>query len=172
LDVGFFGNDSEPPYVSKVVQSKKEAYAELKRRGLDVGKITEQPDIVRPKLIHGDLTDSLESLLSAGDEWFIDDGKLHVLKANGEVIDDFVPVISAESGLVGVPTRDMNMLELTTIINPSVKIGTMAEVKSSLNPRMNGMGKVVSVETTGDTDGDQWEQNVKLVMVGDVFNGL
>lgn len=172
LDIGFYNCKDEAKWYSAAVVGKEAAINAVTNNLMDKGAVTKQDQLTRPKIIFGDLPVCLDSLLGHDETWNIDDGQLFIKKANGEVVGDFIPVIMPETGLLSVPTRDGNKVELETLINPAIRVGSRAEVRSSLSSFVNGKGKVIAIETRGDIDSDQWTQYVKLVMEGAVYNVL
>jgi len=73
---------------------------------------------------------------------FIDNGQVKALNYN-EVFKGPIPVISAETGLLGSPKRTTSSLEFDMIFEPRLTVGQLVEVKSVANPQFNRPWKVL-----------------------------
>jgi len=94
----------------------------------------------------------------AADIFFaIDNGTLQIWPKTGARNTPRVPVISPATGMVGYPTFSSNSLMITTRFNPSVVIGGVIEVQSSLTP---ACGKWIAVQIShsleSETPDGQW----------------
>lgn len=82
-----------------------------------------------------------------------------------------VPLISPDTGMVGYPTyssmTDGGGLEVTTIFNPSLRIGAAVQVKSSLPPA-NGKWGVFNLthELESEIPGGQWFTHFRALSYG------
>ncbi len=74
---------------------------------------------------------------ATGINWLIDNGKLAIWPANGQR-GPAVPIVSAETGMVGYPSYTSTGIELKSLFNPAFKFGGAIEVKSSLGIPANG----------------------------------
>lgn len=79
---------------------------------------------------------------------YIDKGELNIL-ANNEVIPGYLPVITAESGLLGSPRRSELNLVITTLFEPRIVLGQAIELISDSLPFVNQIYKVISVSHQG-----------------------
>lgn len=123
------------------------------------GKIGAQADITRPKILVGNSMATIQDMLDPGQRWFIDDERLNILGGN-EVVSSFVPVVSAETGLINTPEADKKEVTLTTMLNPSIKVGGLYQLISVTAPHRNGIYKCKLITYSGDTDGSDWTQRV------------
>ncbi|KAA1013036.1 hypothetical protein FVF58_09605 [Paraburkholderia panacisoli] len=64
----------------------------------------------------------------------IENGALEIWPKNGSRSLPAIPVVSVETGMVGYPTFSSNGLMVTTMFNPSIKIGGQFQVQSSIKP--------------------------------------
>lgn len=93
----------------------------------------------------------------AADIYFaIDNGALQIWPKGGSR-NSSVPLISPSTGMVGYPTFSSNGLMLTTTFNPSVVIGGLIQVQSSITPA-NGqyVATQISHSLESNTPGGQW----------------
>lgn len=158
LDGGF---DLLNTVVAKTVKGKGNALAQvLEGSQTSLGKITQQSELTRPRVMVGNMVKLIDDLIEDGQQWYIDDGKLNILKPD-EVIDSFIPVMAAQSGLLSTPSREKSIIEFTSIINPSIRLGRLVELQSITAPHLNGRHKVEQINYKGDLDGNDWTMTVK-----------
>ncbi len=123
------------------------------------GKIGAQGDITRPKVLVGNSMQTIQDMLDPGQRWFIDDERLNILGGN-EVVSSFVPVVSAETGLINTPEADKKEVTITTWLNPSLKVGGLYQLISVTAPHRDGVYKCKLITYSGDIDGSDWHQRV------------
>ncbi|MDR1282932.1 MAG: hypothetical protein LBK99_19230, partial [Opitutaceae bacterium] len=69
---------------------------------------------------------------------------------NGEVVgDNGIPVIKAETGLVGSPKRAEGVLEVEMLFEPRLVIGQAVKLESKINPIFDGIYVVSGLEHRG-----------------------
>ena len=128
--------------------------------GLAQGKITNLPKLIRPKVLVGNTIDLImEQLNRINAQWYFDDSQLNIITEN-EVTRDFIPVVSSDTGLIGTPTRENQMVTFTTLMNPSVRIGSLVQLVSEISERYNGIYKCETINYSGDNYGNTWQQTV------------
>lgn len=158
LDGGF---DLQNTVVAKTVKGKGAALEQLLAGSQTrLGKVTQQSQLTRPRVMVGNMIALIDDVVEDGQQWYIDNGQLHIIKA-GEVVGGFIPVMAAESGLTGTPTREKSIIEFTSLINPSIHLGRLVELKSITAPHLNGRHKVQQIQYKGDTDGSDWSMTVQ-----------
>ena len=123
------------------------------------GKIGAQGAITRPKILVGNSMATIQEMLDPGQRWFIDDERLNILGGN-EVVSGYVPVVSAETGLINTPEADKKEVTITTFLNPSIKVGGLYQLISATAPHRNGVYKCTLITYSGDLDGTDWLQRV------------
>jgi hypothetical protein len=96
-------------------------------------------------------------MVGPGETWYIDDEQLYVIKDN-EVTSGLKPVVSAATGLISTPTRDSKLVTFETLMNPTVKIGGLASLKSATAPHLDGIYRIETIAYSGDNYGDAWMQ--------------
>ncbi|NPT59112.1 baseplate hub protein [Paraburkholderia elongata] len=104
----------------------------------------------------------------AADIYFtIDNGTLQIWPKGG-ARNSTIPLISPSTGMVGYPTFSSNGLMVTTMFNPSVVIGGVIQVQSSITP---ASGKWIATQIShsleSETPGGQWFTHI----LGVPFNG-
>jgi hypothetical protein len=80
----------------------------------------------------------------------IDRGVLAIWQKNGQRGTD-VPIVSADNGMVGFPKFSSNGIQVSTLFNPSLRIGQMVQVQSSLLPA-NGQWEVMQIGHSLDSE--------------------
>jgi len=123
----------------------------------ETGKITDRPVLTRPKVLVGNSARLIDDTVGPGETWYIDDEQLYVIKDN-EVTSGLKPVVSAATGLISTPTRDSKLVTFETLMNPSVKIGGLASLKSSTAPHLDGIYRIETISYSGDNYGAAWTQ--------------
>jgi hypothetical protein len=150
--------------IAKTVKGKEDAINQLVQdAGIERGAISLPSQLTRPKVMIGNTIKSLDSFLEDGYSWFIDDGKLNIINREKEVLSGFVPVVSAETGLITTPQREQSIISFDTIMNPSIRLGGLVEVFSTVAPHLNGKHKVFEINFKGDLDGDAWTMSVRTI---------
>ena len=98
----------------------------LKFENNSVSKILSNP------YLHGTAISQLKKLAESADfQWLIDRGTLAIWPTAGKRSGGSA-VISAQTGMVGYPKFSQNVLIVTTLFNPDIKVGQEIEVKSTL----------------------------------------
>lgn len=85
-----------------------------------------------------------------GGHVFVDMGKINVL-SDKEVLEvGKIPVISAETGLLGTPMRREGQLEVDILFEPSYVVGQLVEMHTITGvDQFNGLFKVIGIHHTG-----------------------
>lgn len=159
--------DKKESFTSGTATSKKTAVTTILKDmpNTSIGKITDQNKIYRNKVIMGNSYEELKKLLQPDEIMFIDDEKLYIIK-DTEYSSTYAPVISSETGLLSIPRKEEEFIELSTMINPSIKIGGLAKLESLYAPYLSGEYKVYSSSFKGSFDGQEWTQDLKLKQKG------
>ena len=130
------------------------------------GKITERPVLTRPKVLVGNSLLLIEETIGPGESLFIKDEKLYILKSN-EVLGRFTPLVNAATGLISTPTREANIVTFQTLMNPSIKIGKLAQLQSVTAPHLDGIYKIRDINYSGDNYGDDWSMSCTGLLSSD-----
>jgi len=144
----------------------------------------------RGRVFYGMTRDEIREFAAAyGLSWSIQDGVLQFVPLTGFVPGN-VPIVSPQSGLVGVPEITQNGLELRTLINPQIRIGSLIKLVSnsvnklrfsmsaegqtqSLNSALaaqiktnaDGLYYVMVANHHGDTRGNDWYSELTCLAV-------
>lgn len=78
-----------------------------------------------------------------GAELVIDDTKV-ILIPNGSAVKGTVPVLSAQTGLLGYPTMTQNGIECKAIFNPDFRFAGIVEIKSIV-PKVSGQWRIIKL---------------------------
>ena len=145
--------------------------------------------MVRGQVFYGLTRDELRQFAVNNDvQWSIQDGKL-VLIPNTSYIPGAPILVSAQTGMIGVPEQTENGIDVRVLLNPSIKIGSLIQVQgtvsqfrqsltvgqsqvaqqgalqTSLFLDVNGLYYVMSVDHEGDTRGQAWYSNLVCLSV-------
>jgi hypothetical protein len=120
----------------------------------------------RGKILSGNTRDHLTALAANhAADWSIQDGHLVMLPAK-QVLPDEAVVLSESTGMIGSPESTDDGLEVTSLINPDLRIGGLVKVESIVDA-YNGVFKVTTIEYSGDLKGSEWYS--KVTCVGGAF---
>lgn len=97
---------------------------------------------------------------------YIDDTVLAIWPA-GAARGGLVPVLSAETGMVGYPQFTQNGIMIRTLYNPSLVFGQTVEVQSALTPA-NGKWTIAAISHNLDanTPGGAWFTSIECGLLG------
>lgn len=123
------------------------------------GKVKDFPQLVRPKVLMGASSKLLEDFTGPGESFYIEDGRVNIIK-NGEIVTTLIPVVNSDTGLIGTPEREFSRVTFETLMNPSIVPGGRVELRSQVASHLDGTYRVDSVTYTGDTEGNDWKQKV------------
>jgi hypothetical protein len=156
LDGGF---DQRNSYTSRVVEGAQQAInaALADMANTTEGKIRPRPVLTRPKVLIGNSLKLIEDMIGPNESWYIDDEQLYIV-ADNEVVGNYIPTVSAETGLISTPTRENQEVTFQTLMNPAVKIGRRVNLISATAPHLNGVYKIDTISYQGDNYGDEWSQ--------------
>ena len=138
--------------------------ATLQSKGVTIGAIGDYPGILtRGNTYTGNTMSILNELTGGG--VFIDNGKLYALGTNEYVASlSSVGVISSQSGLLGTPILEKDIVRFDMLFEPGLNVGhkvrldsstaqnffaTTAGVTKNIGPGFNGEYKIVSVKHRG-----------------------
>lgn len=162
------GIDFAQSFVNAAVKSPREAVNAVLATAPNTseGKITDLGELIRPKIIVGNGFDVIQRMLKPGESWYIDNEQLFIVKEN-EVVAEFAPVVSAETGLLNTPTIDKKIVTFDTVMNPALKVSHLASLKSGTAPYLNGLYKILTLQYIGDTQGPDWTMKPTAVLATD-----
>jgi hypothetical protein len=143
---------------------------------------------VRGRTFYGLCRDEMRELALNNDcTWSIQDGLVTLVPNTGYI--PAAPVlITPSTGLIGVPEQTQNGLEMTVLLNPSIKIGQTVKLDSTVNKyrypldrgsipvnlqlaqsttklNADGLYYVMRAEHTGDTRGNPWYTKLTCLAV-------
>lgn len=83
---------------------------------------------------------------------FIDNGKVNILK-DGDAFEGPISIISAETGMLGVPTKADDYVVVDVLFEPQLVCGQLVDLDSKSNPRFNARRQVLGIQHTGIISG-------------------
>ncbi len=123
----------------------------------------------RPVVLNGNVWEILKTY--GGRNVFIDNEKFYYLR-DFEVVEEEDILIDASTGLLDTPNRQDAGLFLTTLFEPSVSVGRMVNLTSSILPAYNGRYKISSINhectMSGATGGD-CKTTLGLILSGQLY---
>lgn len=162
----------------------------MAKMGVSQGYLPDLPGnpLPRGKAIFGMARDELRKIAeTTSTTWSIQDGKVNFIPETSYMPGD-VPVISAATGMVGIPEQTQDGIRIKTLLNPSIKIGSAIKLDNkSLNQyrynlannqavenlkaeRTNktsadGLYYVMLADHTGDTRGNAWFTDILCLAI-------
>lgn len=124
---------------------------------LTKGRINPRIELIRPKVLVGNPIDLLNNERRQYENWFIEDEKLNIINIK-QVTSNYIPKISAKTGLIETPTRQEQKVTFKILIDPSVKVGRLIKLESTTAPHLNGIYKIYNITYNGDNYGQSWYQ--------------
>lgn len=141
----------------------------------------------RGRVFYGMTRDELREWAEVQDVlWSIQDGKLTMIPKTSYIPGE-IPVISPQTGLVGVPEQTQNGIEMRVLLNPSLKIGQAVKLDSTVNlyrygldvqsqasntllstgikTNKDGLYYVMTANHRGDTRADEWYTDLVCLAV-------
>jgi len=139
----------------------KEMIEQIQKHMPDIAKgewqgVDDLPAYDRPVVMCGSCTRELDKIGRTHDlAWSVQDGALEIIPTDG-YFDDVV-VISAQTGMIGVPDITDNGIRVETLLNPQLRCNRLIEVRSE-TLEMNEKGtryRISDLRFSGDNrDGD------------------
>ena len=130
-------------------------------------RISDRPVVNRAKVLVGNSLKLVENNLKDDETYYIDEGKLYIIKQN-EVVSDIIPLVNASTGLLNTPTKKKYEVTFNTLLNPSIRIGCQVKLESIYAENLNGTYKVLTITYRGDSMGTDWSQEVICIRLNEV----
>lgn len=150
---------------------------------------------VRGRVYYGMARDELRDFAAAyGLSWSIQDGRITFIPLKG-YLPGPVPVLSPDTGLIGVPEQTQNGIEMTTLLNPNLRIGQLVKLSSAtvnllrygldnqsqgrtnttlqlqLKTNVDGQYYVMLANHVGDTRGEEWHTHLVCLSTDATITG-
>lgn len=110
--------------------------------------------------LSGLVSDHLDTLTKkTGLEWNVTDGELNILEPSVPTPETAV-LVSADSGLIGIPSKRETGVEFESLINPLIKPGRAISLVSNA---ISGVFKAVKCHYEGDTHEGKWSVTVEAI---------
>lgn len=146
--------------------------------GVDRATTAQLPDnrLARGKVMFGLARDHARALANnTQTDWSIQDGQLTLIPKSAYLPGE-IPVITAATGMIGMPEQTQDGIKLTCLLNPNIKMGgriqldnaSIQQFKFGLSlgsfaqnafvPSLDndGIYRVLRMEHAGDTRGQEW----------------
>lgn len=116
---------------------------------------------------HGSVRETLNKMLRRdGLEWSIQNGALNIIPIsahNGRLAE----LISAQTGLVGIPSKNGDLVKINCLLNPRLVPGGLFQLSSAAT-ELNGFYKVRKAKFDGDTHDAKWNVEIEGVRMTNV----
>lgn len=176
---------ASPTGVAKVLVDAMSRFDVSATPGYEPNYVNNAP--VRGRVFYGMARDELRQF--ANDQqcsWSIQDGKL-VLIPLTSYIPGQVPLLSPQTGLIGLPEQTQNGISIRVLLNPAIKIGQTVKLQSTINlyrygldvqslaqndflsqaikTNADGLYYVMAADHSGDTRGNAWYTDLTCLSV-------
>ena len=126
--------------------------------GIQKGSVNLPNDRVLPrgKVMMCDTREVMHEIaINQNADWFIQDGQLFIIPKNKGLANNQGWVISRTTGMIGIPQKNNEEVEVKTLCNPHYKVGSIVRIESRVS-ECNGDYKIKSIEHNGDLYGSNW----------------
>jgi hypothetical protein len=106
---------------------------DMEKHGVSEGYVPDLPGnpLPRGKVVYGMSRDIMRNVAKNTDcSWSIQDGKLTMVPQTAYVPGE-IPVITAATGMVGLPEQTQNGIRLKVLLNPNIKIGQAVKLDNA-----------------------------------------
>ena len=79
----------------------------------------------------------------------IDNGQVKALNQNEALSSTQIPLVSATTGLIGVPKRSGVLVDFDMVFEPRMNLFQLVDLQSRFNPQFNGPHKIIGFEHRG-----------------------
>lgn len=180
------------PAQTSVNETKNILLKEYEEAGLQLGHIPELSDqkFIRGQVIFGSLDLNMQQFSKDNDLLYsLSDDQIHMRIIDKYTIEP-VQILSAKTGVIGMPQLTTEGLKITCLLNPKLKWGGRIQVdmtnmqtesydiayesqgkdqvfkNSKLSTSADGMFIICSAEHNGDNRGNDWYTNLVCIAVG------
>ena len=158
------GHDYLNSYTSRTINAEENPVAAIvgDMPNTTIGKLTQATKLFRPKVLVGSSSQLIENSLAPDERFFINDEQVFILKES-EVIGSYIPVVSAQTGLINTPQRKSQRVTFDVLMSPEITLGGRFKLVSTVAPHLNGEYKCVAITYTGEyknTGATEWKMNV------------
>lgn len=129
--------------------------------GLTIGAINSPSTMFeRPVVLSGPAWEYMQEY--SGKTAYIDNQKIYVIQEN-DAIEGYVPILTDDTGLLGVPERQGSTISVNCMFEPRIIVGQIIQLNSRLAPLFDGQYKVIGVEHSGTiSDTSQSQATTRL----------
>ncbi len=164
--------------------------ASMAKKGVSEGYMPEIQGnpLPRGKVIYGMSRDALRNLAkNTNTSWSIQDGKVNFIPMTAYLPGD-IPVITSETGMIGLPEQTQGGIRLRILLNPNIKIGQAIKLdnrsiqqyrydlnvqssaaneftKTTAKTNADGYYYVMLADHMGDTRGNEWYTDLLCLAV-------
>jgi len=134
-------------------------------QGINAGVAMGIPVVTFPRgfVAKGRVRDVMDALCkSHGLEWSIQNGALDIIPRGAHAGNQAI-VLSAATGLIGIPSLNEGTLTFSALLNPMIAPNRLVVVQLRGDTRLNGFYKVTSAKYEGDTHDAKWQADCEAV---------
>mgnify|MGYP001248591701 CR=1 FL=1 len=118
--------------------------------------------LTRAKVINGNVKKYLGQIgANQNADWSVQDGQFFMLSKD-KVTNSAGYLINERTGMVGTPQKSDNGIELITLLQPEILVGSLIRVESVVN-QYNGDFKVTDIKLSGDTHSEKWYSQITAI---------
>jgi len=156
MDAGYASSNANMAFSAQKGTTKRSVMAkmieEMAPYGVSKGTIgvggSFQDVLTRGNTFSGATFEALKEYRNDEGGFFVDNGVANVLNLD-ETIETEVPLINADTGLLGTPILHETFLSFDILFSPELLIGQQIQLTSKLNPAFNSIYKILSLGHKG-----------------------
>lgn len=137
--------------------------------GMNAGVALGLPVVEFPRgfVAKGKVRDVMDELCkNHGLEWSIQNGALDIIPRGAHAGNEAI-VLTASTGLIGIPSRNEQALTFSALLNPMIAPNRLVVVQVRDDTRISGFYKVSSAKYEGDSHDSKWQVDCEGVALPD-----
>lgn len=125
---------------------------------LSYGFVSNFDSIVFPRgaPLNGNTWEVMKQYAQGQGDLFIDNNKVYMMLPQDKLTfgsPNSVPVLDSASGILETPRREQTNISITTLLEPSIQVNSIVQVKSVVEPTFNRQYSVIGLQHTGIISG-------------------
>jgi hypothetical protein len=122
----------------------------------------------------GNTMEIMQGFFNDDQQIFVENETINLLNTN-DCVPGMVKVINSASGLLGTPRKQDTKLSIDMIFEPSLKLGQIVAVQSSIEPSYNGQYKIMGLRHSGtisEAVAGECKTEIQVITGNSVLGGL
>lgn len=128
-----------------------------------------QKKLSRGKVMFGDPKNIIREVAKSSNlQFYSDDGFINIVKTTNLSPNEALE-LNPSTGLIGYPTLNEDGISCVCLLNPRLALNSLIKIENKYinnengNYAQNGVYKIIKLEFTGDTRGNDWYCNIEAI---------